>query len=70
VFNPFRLFGRVSKWYSESISRRARIIIVLVTLSLLIGVGFTGYKIDNYLKTDPDACLLCHVHNYAQERWA
>ncbi|WP_333654153.1 hypothetical protein [Dissulfurispira sp.] len=48
MFNPFRLFDRVVKWYSEGISRKARIIIALVTLFFLIGVGFTGYRINDY----------------------
>jgi len=70
VFNPFRVFDRVVKWYSEGISRKARIIIALIILFFLIGVGFTGYKINDYFENDPDACQLCHVHDYAQERWA
>ncbi len=70
MFNPFRLFDRLIKWYSEKVSRKARIIIALFILFFLVGVGFAGYKINDYFENDPNACQLCHVHDYAQERWA
>ena len=70
MFNPFRLFDRLIKWYSEKVSRKARIIIALFILFFLVGVGFAGYKINDYFEHNPNACQLCHVHDYAQERWA
>ena len=70
MFNPFKWFDRIIKWYSEGISKKAKIIIALFILFFMIGVGFAGYKINDYFEHDPDACQLCHVHDYAQERWA
>jgi nitrate reductase cytochrome c-type subunit len=70
VFNPFQFFDKIFKWYSEGISKKAKILISLVVLFFLVGVGFAGYKINDYFENDPNACKLCHVHDYAHERWA
>ncbi len=70
LINPFRLFERLVVWYSEKISRKARIIIVVFILLFVTGIGFTGYKINDYFEHDPNACALCHVHDYANEAWA
>lgn len=69
MFNPFRLFDRIIKWYSEGISRKARILIALFILFSMISVGFAGYKINDYFEKDPEACRLCHVHDGAHELW-
>lgn len=70
MFNPFRWFDGIIKWFSKGISRKAKILISLFILFFLAGIGFAGYKINTYFEKDPDACKLCHVHDYAQELWA
>lgn len=70
MFNPFRFVDKIIKWYSEGISKKAKILLSLLVLFFLVGVGFAGYKINDYFEHDPDACKLCHVHDYAHERWA
>jgi nitrate/TMAO reductase-like tetraheme cytochrome c subunit len=70
VFNPFRWFDKLIKWFSEGISIKAKILISLFFLFFLIGIGFTGYKIETYFKEDPEACRLCHVHPGVHDLWA
>jgi len=70
VFNPFKWFDNLIKWFFEGISKKARILIALFVLFFIAGVGLAGYKVNHYFEHDPDACQLCHVHDYAQERWA
>ncbi|MBT9171465.1 MAG: hypothetical protein DDT18_01841 [Actinobacteria bacterium] len=50
------------KWYSEKFSLKAKIITALFVLFFLAGVGFAGYKINDYAENNPDACKLCHAH--------
>lgn len=70
TFNPFKLFDKIIKWYTEGISRKAKIIIAVVMLVFLAGVALTGYKINSYFEHDPNACLFCHVHDDANKAWA
>lgn len=70
MFNPFKWFDNLIKWFFEGISKKARILIALFVLFFIAGVGLAGYKVNHYFEHDPDACQLCHVHDYAQERWA
>lgn len=70
MFNPFRWFDKLIKWFSEGISIKAKILISLFFLFFLIGIGFAGYKIETYFKEDPEACRLCHVHPGVHDLWA
>ncbi|TAL24570.1 MAG: hypothetical protein EPN94_07055, partial [Nitrospirae bacterium] len=70
MFNPFNLFDKAIKWYSEKVSRRAKIIIALFSLLFLVGIALIGYKINDYFENNPNACLMCHVHDEANKAWA
>ncbi|MDP2277263.1 MAG: hypothetical protein Q8K51_03475 [Nitrospirota bacterium] len=70
MFNPFKLLDKLIKWYSEKFSRRAKIITAIAVLFILIGMGFVGYKINDYFEHDPAACMFCHVHDDANKAWA
>ncbi len=70
MFNPFKWFGRLINWFTEEISVRAKVIISLFVLMLFAGMGIGAYKINNYFETNPNACMMCHVHDQAQKTWA
>lgn len=70
MFNPFTLFDKIIIWYTEKLSKKARIIIALFLFLILLSAGITGYKINHYFEYDPNACLTCHVHDNAQNAWA
>ena len=70
MFNPFKLFGRVMTWFNEGISARARIMLITFALLFFVGMGLVGYKINDYFEHDPDACMMCHVHDDANKAWA
>jgi hypothetical protein len=66
---PVKLLQRLLKWYSEGISRKTRVIILILILLFLVSMGIGGYKMNNYFETNPNACVVCHVHDYAQQGW-
>lgn len=70
MLNPFNLFDKAIKWYSEKVSRRAKIILAVFSLLFLIGVGLIGYEINDYFENNPNACMMCHVHDAANKAWA
>ncbi len=71
MFNPFRWFDNLIKWFSEGISRKAKILISLFLLFFIIGAGFVGYKIDTYFQESPEACKLCHpIMTESYKSWA
>lgn len=70
MFNPLKLFDRLISWYSEGLSRKARIIIFTGFFMFTIASGFAGYKINDYFENDPNACMMCHVHDDANNAWA
>jgi nitrate reductase cytochrome c-type subunit len=69
VFNPFKLLGRLIKWFSVGLSRRAKIIMAIIILFFLVGTGLAGYKLNHYFEHNPNACMVCHVHDYANIAW-
>lgn len=69
MFNPMTLIDKlISGLYG--LSHKAKTIIIGIFLVLVLASGITAYKINNYFNTNPDACVLCHVHDYAQDSWA
>lgn len=56
-------------WCRERLSGSARRIILVSVLVLAAGGGFAAYKINDYFENNPNACLLCHVHDKAHEAW-
>jgi len=70
MFNPLKLFDKLVTWYSEKISRKARIMISVFVLLFCVGVLFTAYKINDYFENNPNACSTCHVHPDANKAWA
>ncbi|MFZ5997410.1 MAG: cytochrome c3 family protein [Nitrospirota bacterium] len=67
MFHPIK---RVVAWFTEGISTRAKIILALCGLMLFGAMGFTGYKINDYFENNPEACMMCHVHDDANKAWA
>ena len=70
MFNPFSVPKKIFTWYSEGISPKAKAIIVSCILLFFAVVGFVGYKINDYFENDPNACIMCHVHDAANRAWA
>lgn len=70
MFNPFDLFRKITAWFSGGISLKAKVIIAVFTLAFFIAAGFIAYKINYYFENDPNACLVCHVHDEANKMWA
>ena len=70
MFNPFRLFGKVFTWFNEGISTKAKVILAVFGLLFFAGMGVAGYKINDYFEHDPNACMMCHVHDEANKAWA
>lgn len=70
MFNPFNVLRKVVDWFSEGISTKAKIILMVIALGFMLGVGFIGYKINDYFENDPKSCGVCHVHDSANEAWA
>ncbi|MCL4491492.1 MAG: cytochrome c family protein [Nitrospirae bacterium] len=70
MFNPFTLLKRIIAWFNEGISARARMILITFALLFFVGMGLIGYKINDYFENDPNACLMCHVHDKANKAWA
>lgn len=70
IVNPLKLLMRILQWFREDVSTKGKVIIVLSMIAIFIGMGFAGYKINEYGETNPNACLMCHVHDGAHEAWA
>jgi nitrate reductase cytochrome c-type subunit len=70
MLNPFNLFRKVVTWFNEGISLKARIIIVAGVFLFFVGMGIVGYEINDYFENNPQACLTCHVHDAANQKWA
>ncbi|MEK6672575.1 MAG: cytochrome c3 family protein [Nitrospirota bacterium] len=67
--NPFRFFSKLTAWYSEKVPLKVKLLIVIFLLLFVVAMAFAGYKINDYFENDPNACMLCHVHDYAQQAW-
>src|SRR5208282_3540279 len=70
MFNPFNFLEKVITWFTEGISTRTKMILVLVALLLIVTMGLVGYKINDYFENDPSSCMVCHVHDAANKAWA
>ena len=70
MFNPFKLLEKVITWFTEGISARTKVILVMVAFMFIVGMGLVGYEINEYFENDPDACSMCHVHDAANKAWA
>jgi hypothetical protein len=70
MFNPINLLNRVYTWFSEGISTKAKVIIALAGLFVILGMGYTAYRINDYFEHDPNACNACHVHDAQNKKWA
>lgn len=69
MFNPFRIFSGLAVWYSTKLSRKVKLLIVMFLLALSLSMAFAGYKVNDYFEHNPNACMLCHVHDNAQQAW-
>lgn len=70
MFNPFNLLEKIISWFTERVSARTKMILVTITLVFIAGMGFVGYKINDYFENDPAACMMCHVHDKANIAWS
>jgi hypothetical protein len=70
MFNPFKWVGRLINRFIEGTSTLIKVVVSVVLLLVLGGIGVTGYKLNNYFETNPNACVLCHVHDNTQKAWA
>lgn len=70
MFNPFSYVSKLIDWFSEGISTKAKVILMVLMLGFMLMLGFIGYKINDYFEHDPTACGLCHVHDEANKEWA
>jgi cytochrome c nitrite reductase small subunit len=70
MFNPFSIIKKITVWFRDKLSPKGKIIAALSLLFVFIGIGFMGYKVNEYGETNPNACLMCHVHDNAQVAWA
>ena len=70
MFNPFRLLNKGLTWFNDRISTRAKIILALCVLFFFAGMGLVAYKINDYFENDPNACMMCHVHDAANKAWS
>ena len=70
MFNPINLLNRIYNWFSEGISTKAKVIIALAGLFMIVGMGYTAYRINDYFEHDPNACMTCHVHDAQNQKWA
>ena len=69
MFNPFNLFRGITTWLNVGISFKAKIILVSFVFLFIVGSGFVAYKINDYFENDPNACMVCHVHDQANQKW-
>lgn len=67
--HPFKPLSRLAAWFSERLSRKTRLLIMTFLLVISLGIAFAGYKINDYFENNPKACVLCHVHDNAQQAW-
>ena len=70
MFNPFSGMKRIANWFSQGISIKVKIIIAVIGLFIIAGLGVAAYKINHYAEHDPKACMMCHVHDDANKKWA
>src|SRR5208283_4866174 len=70
MFNPFNLPGKVITWFTEGISARTRMILVIILFMFIVATGITGYMINDYFENNPTSCMMCHVHDAANKAWA
>ena len=70
TLNPFKLFNSFVTWFSEKLSPKAKIIIVIAALGFVLVMGIVAYKVNDYFENDPKACFACHVHDEANKQWA
>ncbi|MGD0886983.1 MAG: hypothetical protein ABSA46_19245 [Thermodesulfovibrionales bacterium] len=69
MFDPLTLIDRIITWFTEKLPRKARILISVFVLLIVVGTGYTGFRINEYFEHDPDACRMCHVHDAAHAAW-
>ena len=66
--NPFR-FSQIDCLVFEKVPLKGKASDRNIPLALVVAMAFAGYKINDYFENDPNACMLCHVHDYAQQAW-
>jgi hypothetical protein len=64
-----KLFNKIGTWYSEGLSRKAKILLVTFVCFFMAGAGYIAYQLNDYFETNPNACLMCHVHDAANHAW-
>ncbi|MEW5746988.1 MAG: cytochrome c3 family protein [Nitrospirota bacterium] len=70
MFNPLTVVDWLITWFTEKISRKARILLVVFFLLFVLAGGVAAYKVNDYFENDPDACIICHVHDSANQAWS
>ncbi len=70
MLNPFSLMEKVITWFTEGISPKTRMILVIIAFMFIVAIGLTGYEINEYFENDPSSCMMCHVHDAANKAWA
>ncbi|MBF0328497.1 MAG: cytochrome c3 family protein [Nitrospirae bacterium] len=70
TLNPLTLLIKILRWYAEEISPKARILYAIGTITVLGVMAIVGYKVNEFGEQNPKACLMCHVHDAAQEAWS
>jgi len=67
--NPLKKIISPMKKLGEGLSMKAKLIIAVLIMIMLLGAAFVGYQVFDYTQNDPKFCVSCHLMSDAYAKW-